>query len=48
MRELKGVIEQLEGKIGDKEKGIEGEKADKNKFKNKYEEAMDKVAKLEA
>ena len=31
-----------------KDKDLQGEITDKNKFKSKYEEAMDKIAKLEA
>lgn len=31
-----------------KDRDLEVEIADKNKFKTKYEEAMDKIAKLEA
>ncbi len=48
VKDLKGVIQQLESKITIKEKEVESEKNDKNRIKEKYEEAMDKIAKLEA
>jgi chromosome segregation ATPase len=48
VKELKSVIEQLENKMTQKNKDLEGEIADKNRFKTKYEEAMEKIAKLEA
>ena len=48
VKELKSVIDQLESKMTQKNKDLEGEIADKNRFKTKYEEAMDKIAKLEA
>jgi chromosome segregation ATPase len=48
VKELKSVIEQLENKMTQKNKDLEVEIADKNRFKTKYEEAMEKIAKLEA
>ena len=48
MKELKSVIDQLEVKMNDKVAELDRETADKIRFKDKYEGALLKMARLEA
>ena len=48
VKELKSVIDQLEVKMNDRVAELDRETADKIRFKDKYEEAQLKVARLEA
>ena len=48
MKELKAVIDQLEGKIRTLRTEIEQEREQKDRYHKKYQEAQDRLVQLEA